>query len=187
MKKVFMVLFFCLFLVACQRKINTKFSGTNDKSLDNIIKIQMDLEENKIKNEEDSILKWDDEEYNKNLEKDESVDYDLTVLDADLVYANIYALMIEPEKYIGKTYKMRGKYYPSYYAKDDKYYHYIILEDALACCSQGIEFKLENEKIYSELVHGEMIEIKGVFENYRDEGDDRYFSRLNNVSLEFIN
>ncbi len=67
-------------------------------------------------------------------------DYDLTAMSSTMVYAKVYQMMIKPEEYIGKKIKMSGQYYASYYDSTELYYHYCIIADATACCSQGIEF-----------------------------------------------
>ena len=51
-----------------------------------------------------------------------------------------YQLMVEPDKYIGKTLCIDGLYYTGQNEKTGTYYHYSIIKDALACCSQGLEF-----------------------------------------------
>lgn len=48
--------------------------------------------------------------------------------------------MVEPDKYIGKTLCIDGLYYTGQNEKTGTYYHYSIIKDALACCSQGLEF-----------------------------------------------
>mgnify|MGYP006898263950 FL=1 len=68
------------------------------------------------------------------------VDYDLTNMNKDMVYAAFYQLMVEPDKYIGKTLCIDGLYYTGQNEKTGTYYHYSIIKDALACCSQGLEF-----------------------------------------------
>ena len=55
-------------------------------------------------------------------------------------YAAFYQLMVEPDKYIGKTLCIDGLYYTGQNEKTGTYYHYSIIKDALACCSQGLEF-----------------------------------------------
>ena len=74
--------------------------------------------------------------------KSDGVDVDLTLMGSDLVYATVYQMMSKPEEYEGKTIRIEGKYYASYYPITDKYYNYCLIADALACCSQGLEFEL---------------------------------------------
>ncbi len=120
---------------------------------------------------------------------DKSVDYDLTVMDSDLVYASIYQLMVDPEPYVGKSFKMQGTYYASYYEPTAKHYHYIVIEDALACCAQGIEFvRGDGSYVYPDdyPANQTRIEISGTFETYKEEGDDRLYCRVVNAKFRVL-
>ena len=50
------------------------------------------------------------------------------------------AEMTKPADYLGKVVRMKGPYYHTHYEETDANYFYVIIEDATACCSQGIEF-----------------------------------------------
>ncbi len=76
---------------------------------------------------------------------DSDVDYDLTTMSASMVYTTIYNMLVDPDSYTGKTVRMSGQYYASYYDVTDQYYNYCIIADATACCSQGMEFLLSDE------------------------------------------
>ena len=84
------------------------------------------------------------------------VDYDLTNMNKDMVYAAFYQLMVEPDKYIGKTLCIDGLYYTGQNEKTGTYYHYSIIKDALACCSQVLEFVWGDDTLYCHLVNSEM-------------------------------
>ncbi len=103
------------------------------------------------------------------------VDIDLTTQNADMVYAEVFAMMYYPEEYVGKKIKMDGQF--AFYHDDetDKYYYACIIQDALACCSQGIEFIPEDESMTIEDFPstGTMICVTGVFETY-SEGDSTF-------------
>ncbi len=71
------------------------------------------------------------------------VDYDLTEMSSEMVYATVYQMLVNPEAYEGKTVRMAGQYYAVYYDVTAQYYHYCIIADASACCSQGMEFVWE--------------------------------------------
>lgn len=69
------------------------------------------------------------------------VELDLSKMNADLAYAFIFQLVVEPEKYEGKTIRMTGTFETFY---DDAPYgrhDYCIITDVLACCAQGLEFE----------------------------------------------
>ena len=115
------------------------------------------------------------------------VDYDLTNMNKDMVYATVYQLMVEPDKYIGKTLCIDGLYYTGQNEKTGTYYHYNIIKDALACCSQGLEFVCgDGSHVYpDEYPKDETeIEVKGTFETYKEPGDDTLYCHLVNSEMQ---
>jgi hypothetical protein len=102
----------------------------------------------------------------------EGIDVDLTALSSTMVYSEVYSMMAEPERYIGKTVKMDGLF--AYYHDEatDNYYYACIIQDATACCAQGIEFVLTEEYSYPEdypQVEDEIC-VVGVFDTYLEGG-----------------
>ncbi|MCD7981861.1 MAG: hypothetical protein LUF32_06050 [Clostridiales bacterium] len=117
----------------------------------------------------------------------ENVDYDLTEMSSDMVYATVYDMMANPSEYTGKTFRMNGSYYSFYYEATDQYYHYCIVADATACCSQGLEFVWgDGSHAYPDEYPEEYAEVTvtGTFETYREEGDDTLYCHLANATLE---
>lgn len=117
---------------------------------------------------------------------DPSVDYDLTVMDSDMVYASVYQLMTDPETYVGKSFKMQGTYYSTFYEPTNKHYHYVIIEDAAACCAQGIEFVWgDGSHVYPDEYpkNESRVEVEGTFETYKEDGDDRLYCRIKNAKM----
>ncbi len=110
----------------------------------------------------------------------EGVDIDLTILSSTLVYSEVYNMMALPEEYIGKTIRMEGLF--SYYHDDTtgKDYFACIIQDATACCAQGIEFELEgNHKFPDDYPEeGGYVKVEGVFTTYK-EGDYEYCTLKN--------
>lgn len=120
----------------------------------------------------------------------ENVDYDLTVMDSNMVYATVWQLMVNPDEYIGKQFKIKGNYYVTWYEPTQQYYHYILIQDAVACCAQGLEFIWEDgSHIYPEEypADGTEVEIVGTFETYREDGDQNLYCRLKDASMEVMN
>lgn len=116
-----------------------------------------------------------------------AINYDLTGMGSDMVYATVFQLMQNPQKYIGKTFKIKGIYYPSYCEATGQYYHYCIIEDATACCAQGLEF------IWEDGSHsfpddyppkGAEIIVTGIYETYQEDTDPTLYCRLNQAKLE---
>ena len=118
-------------------------------------------------------------------EPDDGVDVDLTVLSSTMVYAEVFNIMSNSDDYIGKTIKAKGPYYASFYDVTDKYYHYIIIEDATACCTEGIEFRLNTPKKYPEDFPADdtQIEIAGVFNSYEELHVTYYYLAVDGFSI----
>lgn len=119
----------------------------------------------------------------------EAVTYDLTTMGSEMVYAMVYQFMMNPQDYIGETIKMQGTYYSVWYEATQKYYHYCIIQDALACCAQGMEFVWEDgSHSYPEEYPENETEvlITGEFETYQEEGDTSLYCRLKNASMEIV-
>lgn len=117
------------------------------------------------------------------------VDYDLSQMPADLVYASVYQLMVDPQDFEGKVFKMVGNYYATWYDPTARYYHYLVIEDAAACCAQGIEFVMgDGSAKYPDSYPktNAVLEVTGVFETYKEEGDDRLYCRIKDASVKLI-
>lgn len=115
-----------------------------------------------------------------------AVDYDLTVMSSDMVYATIYQMITEPEQYAGKTIRMQGLYYAAYAEQKFQYYHYCIVTDALACCAQGIEFVWDDgNHVYPDEYPRDNapITVQGTFSAQKEETTGNWYCRLENASL----
>ncbi len=133
----------------------------------------------------------DEEEISSIMNENESgdVDYNLTNINSDMVYSVVFQMMMDPDSYIGKTFRIEGIYYAVYYEPTEKYYHYCIIEDALACCAQGIEFVWEDgSHIYPDEYPQDntKIVVEGTFETYRDEGDSNLYAHLTYSTLSIL-
>ena len=113
----------------------------------------------------------------------DKIDIDLTTMSSTMVYTEVYNMQADPDEYVGKIVKMKGS---SGYSLDEKtniYYFACVIQDATACCSNGIEYELnKNYKIpfdYPEMEHE--ITVVGRFETYI-EGDYKYIT-LKNANL----
>ena len=107
-----------------------------------------------------------------------AVDVDLTAMSKTLVYAEVFNILINrPDAYLGKTIKMNGVYAVAHYDKLDQYYHFIVIEDAAACCQQGFEFIRNGNYVYPKDYPKEKakIEVTGVFKKGRDASDNTYY------------
>ena len=97
---------------------------------------------------------------------EEGIDIDLTVLSSTMVYSMVYCMVTSPDSYIGMTVKMCGVAASYHNEATDVYYHACIIQDATACCSQGIEYELEGD--YPE--DNEIIYVTGTFDTYTEGG-----------------
>ena len=157
-------LLLCFLFVGCAKYENGRGNHTNDVSKQDDITIAPEIEDVFVSNTEQI------EEISSDAES--GVDVDLTALSSTMVYAEVYNIMVSPDKYIGKTVKMRGSYYASYYDETGKYYHYVIIEDAAACCQQGLEFIWNGDHTYPEdyPADGTEVEVVGTFDTYEELG-----------------
>ena len=105
------------------------------------------------------------------LSEEVGIDVDLTSLSSTMVYSEVYNMMTIPEDYIGKVIKMEGAY--SYYSDTSSglEYHACIIQDATACCAQGVEFVPLNPEACP--AEGGDVTVVGVFDTYM-EGDYMY-------------
>lgn len=152
----------CFLFTGCVENENGSESLTNDVS-----------KQEYVTPEREDVLGSNSEELEEiNSTTGSDVDVDLTALSSTLVYAEVYNMMFSPENYIGKTVKMRGSYYASYYEETGEYYHYVIIEDAAACCKQGLEFIWNGEHAYPEDYpsDGSKVEVVGTFASYEELG-----------------
>ncbi|MBR0082164.1 MAG: hypothetical protein IJP98_05445 [Clostridia bacterium] len=115
--------------------------------------------------------------------KNLNVDVDLTALSSTMVYSEVYNMVCSPEDYLGKIVKMDGAF--AYYHDEatDNYYFACIIQDATACCAQGIEFVLTDDYSYPADYPeaGDEICVVGTFDTYM-EGEYTYCT-LRNAKL----
>jgi len=111
------------------------------------------------------------------------IDVDLTSLTSTMVYSEVYNMMNTPDNYVGKTVKMKGTFKVYEGETPDIRYYACIINDATACCQQGMECVLSGNPTYPEQYPQQDTEITvtGTFETYT-EGETLY-CHLNNATL----
>lgn len=109
------------------------------------------------------------------LSSTEGIDIDLTALSSTMVYAEVYDMVSDPDKYIGRTVRMRGDFASYHDETGGRYYFGCIIRDATACCAQGIEFVLTDDYVYPDDYpeEGSEVTVTGAFDTYR-EGESLY-------------
>ncbi|MBQ8966678.1 hypothetical protein [Ruminococcus sp.] len=97
------------------------------------------------------------------------IDIDLTSLDANMLYAQVYAMTAEPEKYVGKKVRATGTFAHTQDPNGSDYFA-VFIADAAACCQQGLEFRREGEFSYPEDYPevNEPITVTGTFNTYQE-------------------
>ena len=101
----------------------------------------------------------------------EGIDIDLTAISSTMVYSEVYNMMMTPEDYIGKPVKMSGAYATYHDDATGNDYYACIIQDATACCTQGMEFVLADGNYPTEV--GTEVTVSGVFDIYT-EGEAQY-------------
>ena len=165
-----------------ESKVNTNNSKV-DETKESISETKENISETKESNATGSSNKGNE---TTDKAKDTGVDYDLTTMNSDMVYASVYQLMVDPETYVGKTFKMQGTYYSTFYEPTNKYYHYVIIEDAAACCAQGLEFVWgDGSHVYPDEypANESRVEVSGTFETYKEGEDERLYCRIVNATM----
>lgn len=109
----------------------------------------------------------------------DDVDIDLTKLDSNMVYAQVYDMVNNGDDYLGKTVKAKGPF--SYFQETDgREFFAVLISDATACCSQGIEFVLDGDHSYPADYPsiGTEITVVGKFNYYKEDGYYTYVQLL---------
>lgn len=112
---------------------------------------------------------------NKSKTNSNKIDVDLNNLNANVVYSQVFLMMTEPDKFIGKRIRMSGQF--NVYAAEEgnpsgvTEYYAIIIADAQACCQQGIEFVWPGHTYpegFPEVKSN--ASVTGIFEVYEENG-----------------
>ncbi len=101
------------------------------------------------------------------------LDVDLTVLSSTMVYSEVYNMIMNPDEYLGKMVKMTGIFGVYEDTTTGNMYFAILIMDATACCTQGIEFILSDAAYpddYPEI--GETATVIGEFQTYDEYGTE---------------
>ena len=98
------------------------------------------------------------------------VDVDLTTMSSTVVYSYVADMLANPDDYKGQLVRMEGDSNTTHGGT-----HSCIVYDALGCCTEGIEYVLEEEE-YPE--DGDGITVVGTFATYK-KGEGKYFVLIN--------
>lgn len=156
-----------------------KEKAENEKALKNDFQAtEEDVKEiNEDKNEENKKAE------NVGEENQKDIDYDLTEMNSDMIYATVFMVVQDPESYAGKTFKIYGNSYTFPTTEGKSMTHYCLIKDALACCAQGLEFISSNsDEKYPD--DGDEIVVTGTLESYTVEDIPMPLCRLVNAKIE---
>lgn len=106
-----------------------------------------------------------------------------------MVFAEVFNMTTHPEDYVGKTVKMQGIFSTGkLYAQEGTFedggtVFACIIQDATACCAQGIPFDLAESRAYPDDYPelGDPITVTGTFEICTQDGLE--FCRLSQAAL----
>lgn len=181
----------------CGKQTDNGKGINNGKTVDKVIESQVKKEEQKKTEESTKEDTQKNDQQNTDTQTPESVqgsvnapeaavDVDLSVMDSDMIYATVYQIMSDPEQYVGKTFRIEGKFYVTYDEMTKNQYYYCVIKDATECCAQGLEFVWgDGSHIYPDEypADGTEVIVDGTFELYM-ENNSRY-CRLANADFYF--
>lgn len=150
-------------------------TSLNSEYIESVIdEIQAESEEtdDELMTEADDTLDTD-ENNDEETTNDSGIDVDLTTLSSTMVFAEVYNMLFNSDDYIGLTIKMNGMFALYQDSATGQLYFATIVQDATACCAQGIEFILAGDDNiypddYPEL--GSDITVIGEFDVYDENG-----------------
>lgn len=181
----------------CGKRADNGKGINSGETVDKVIESQVKKEEQKKTEESTKEDAQKNDQQNTDTQTPESVqgtvnapeaavDVDLSVMDSDMIYATVYQMMSDPEQYVGKTFRIEGKFYVTYDEMTKNQYYYCVIKDATECCAQGLEFVWgDGSHIYPDEypTDGTEVIVDGTFELYM-ENDSRY-CRLANADFYF--
>lgn len=157
---------FCKYLAAVSALVLTGCGTTNTQKIDGIIAAQENSQAvETVQTVPEPVVPVPDA-------SNGEYDVDLTQLDSNMVYAQVYDMVYEADKYDGKSVRAKGNF--AYYQDPETQNEYfaVLISDATACCSQGIEFVLEGDPVFPDdyPAEGTEITIAGSFHSYVEDG-----------------
>ena len=193
---IFFVLLIMTFFVSCKTNPNSPLNvKSNSKTVKDVLQERTndanhggnlinpdDTINNNIANKSAMSQISASSNINKNSTYDASdIDIDLTKLSSTMIYSEVYNMMSNPDEYIGKTIRMDGNL--AVFKYPERNYYTCIIQDATACCQQGMEFLWKGEHKYPDDYpkEGDGIIVTGVFDVYFE--DQVKYCQLKDATL----
>ncbi|MBQ9001863.1 MAG: hypothetical protein IJ087_08430 [Eggerthellaceae bacterium] len=118
---------------------------------------------------------------------DAEIGVDLTKMSGTAVYSTVYQMMADPASYQDQLVKMQGIFYSQCNEATGHRYCYVVVQDATACCAQGIEFVWDDgDHAYPDdyPAEGSEVVVCGRFGTYAERSAQ--FAYLNKASLVLV-
>ncbi len=135
---------------------------------------------NNISNNPNELTETNDSDVSDKSDESIKIDVDLASLSSTMVYAELFNIVKNPDNYIGKMVRIKGNFSLYTDPNTNKQYFAVIVSDATACCSQGLEFRANDKFSYPEDYPevGGIITVEGEFTTY-DENGSLYCELIN--------
>lgn len=116
----------------------------------------------------------------------EGEEVDLTKMSSTVVYAQVLDILSYPDNYLGKKITMSGLFGIYESPTTGQVYFSCIIQDATACCANGIEFVRNGEFEYPQDYPdpGDEVRVVGYFETYEEDG--YLYARLRDADMEVV-
>ena len=100
--------------------------------------------------------------------KNGDIDLDLTSLNANMLYAEVFQITGDPDKYQDKKIRAKGTF--NYMKDNGTEYFAVFIADAAACCQPGLEFRTAEDLTYPDdyPAIGTPIVVTGTFNSYKE-------------------
>lgn len=131
------------------------------------------------KKEENQIVTTDSTVIDSTL-ADNKIDIDLTLMSSTMVYAEVFNIVNSPDQYVGKRIQAEGVYAAGILVDENKLLHFIMIEDATACCKEGLRFVYATDQIFKD---GDRIILTGVFSEAIENGYTIYRIEVESISI----
>lgn len=118
------------------------------------------------------------------------IDYDLSDMNYNIITSMNFDMAISPEKYYGKTIKMKGQFFSFEEPGNPRKFFSCVVYDPTACCQAGIDFSLPDDKKYPDDYPPEetLIEITGPFTDFSYLFDDgRFYAGILCDKIDILN
>lgn len=105
---------------------------------------------------------------------EKTVDIDLSQANSLVVFSQVSNMYAEPWNYLGAVICIRGTL-GLYESIKGRRSYMVMVQDASACCAQGIEFEAKNEDLFDNnlLDYDDEIIVTGRFELFQEDGYSR--------------